>query len=319
MSPRIEEPLASAVREAGWTTLAPEADLTPVGPPVLRDSLHLGGDLWLVVVGAHDGSVRGVPVVHAEGKVRRAEPGDGAAQALVEVIRLGRATGAFTVTPWHVDPVVGETSLGERVLVGGAAVVRWADEADSRPAMDLMRRLVRSGFAGMPRPWGVLGWQPPAEVAPRLLAQVEAYVPGAVDGCDWAVHDLREALVADDLGGLHRSGTSLGELLAGFHLALASTAGPSTAEDVDRWRDAGQRDLDDALAATHSAYAPGSGEAYGLLRRREQQLRSLLALPEVVPGPPLMLTHGDLHVGRVLRAGHTLRITVDGAAADAPA
>lgn len=321
MSPRVEEPLAGAVRAAGWHGLLPPGATPPPGLPTLRDSLRLGDDLWLVLAEAGDGSVRCVPVVHADHRVRRAEPGDGAAQALVAVIAGGRAEGAFTVTPLRIiapvkdeapldDPATGAARPGS-VLVGGTAAVHWESVAapGPHPATAMMWHLAESGFAGTPRPWGMLHWQPPTDPAPRLLARVEAHVPVATDGWTWAVDDIRAAVAAEDLGVVHRSGTSLGEVVAGFHLALAATAGPSTADDVARWRREGLRDLDDALAATHSPYEPGGGEAYALLRRHEAQLRSLLALPVVAPGPPVMLTHGDLHVGRVLRSGRTLRVT----------
>lgn len=322
MSPRVEEPLAGAVRDAGWHGLLPAGATPPPGLPTLRDSLRLGDDLWLGLVDAGDGSVHCVPLVHADHRVRRAEPGDGAAQALIEVIAGGRAEGAFTVTPLRIiapakdetaldDPATGSPQPGG-VLVGGTAAVHWEHVAapGPHPATTMMWHLAESGFAGTPRPWGMLHWQPPTDPAPRLLARVEAHVPVATDGWTWAVDDIRAAVAAEDLGVVHRSGTSLGEVVAGFHLALAGTARASTAEDLACWRRSGLRDVDDALAATHNSYEPGGGQAYALLRRHEHPLRSLLALPEVAPGPPVMLTHGDLHVGRVLRTGRTtLRVT----------
>lgn len=87
---------------------------------------------------------------------------------------------------------MGERTFGvdqtnESVVVGERAVVKWMRTAEPgpHPARPMLDALLRRGFTGMPKPWGLVEWQGPADTAPRLLATVDTLLPGAVDGWTW--------------------------------------------------------------------------------------------------------------------------------------
>jgi len=68
------------------------------------------------------------------------------------------------------------------VIVGDAAVVKWATTsrtATSGAAPD--QRAARRRLRGMPAPWGLVTWHTPGG-AETLVANVDEYLPGAVDG-----------------------------------------------------------------------------------------------------------------------------------------
>jgi maltokinase len=166
------------------------------------------------------------------------------------------------------------------------------------PAPHRLALLTAAGFAGMPRPWGLLLWHDPSAPAeqPALLASVAELVPGAQDGWDWAVQDGRavargELLAPYDL----LPAVALGELCADLHLALATGGSrPATGDEARTWHGAALATLDEAtdLAATDR-----SSTLPPLRARATTALRSLA----YGAGTPLLPVHGDLHVGQVLR------------------
>ncbi|MEQ6901374.1 hypothetical protein [Nocardioides sp. YIM 152588] len=288
--------------------------MTAVGSPhvVVLDRLPLVAGLDLLVVADPDGDPHGdprpVPWVAAEG--RRAEPGDHAAVALVALLAEGsRQVGRFRVTSWQGAALVGERSFGvdqtnESVVVGERAVVKWMRVAEPgpHPAPPMLAALTARGFAGTPRPWGLIEWQGPDDAAPRLLATVDTLLKDAVDGWTWAVDDVRAAVDSGSTAVVEESGARLGALVADLHAALAGTGRAATAADVAAWGADATADLTQALAVT-------SGPAHDLLAARAEEVRRRLAVPDRLVGSPLILAHGDLHVGQVLRAGDTYVVT----------
>lgn len=271
------------------------------------DRLSLTPALALLIVEV-DGVLRPEPWVL--GAERRAAAGDGAAEALTAMLAEGsRHHGRFTLTSWHHQAAHGERGFGvdqtnDSVIVGEQAVVKWfrATEPGPHPAPRMLEVLQRQGFTGMPRPWGLLEWQAPGESIPRLLATVDTLLPDAVDGWTWAVEDLRAAVTSGSRDVLERDAEQLGRLVAAMHAALADTGRPATAEDVEGWRTGAQGDLDAALGST-------SGPAHELLAERADTIRRLVTPPAGLVGTPLLLTHGDLHVGQILRSADIWAVT----------
>ncbi len=298
-------------------------------PLHLVDVADLGGDRWIGVVEDADGDRWTVPMVTRDGVVRRALAGDGVAEALVrgmvDVHALqqthgsastpeGRALqgdGAFVADAWHPEDVCGERAVtvdqtNESVVVGDRAIVKWTvalprpGVRGSQPAIHRVPTLSHAGFDGMPLPWGRLFYSDHAdESSSLLLASVAEFLPGAQDGWDWAVDDVRrfardEVSVDEALEPARR----LGELTARMHVALA-TRGRDVADDrlVARWTARAYDDLDAAVQLVDGA------EGARLRARAGRIAVSFGAFRQCV-GTPLIDVHGDLHVGQVLRHGN---------------
>ena len=130
------------------------------------DSLEL---LRLSVIDGPDGAAA-VPMVRdAAGRWQRARPGDGAAEAILRLlcgVTGSSARGRFTVRSWAEHTATGERPVGvdqtnESVVVGDAAMVKWAThlQPGPHPAPRRIGLLRDAGFAGMPSPLGLVTWQ----------------------------------------------------------------------------------------------------------------------------------------------------------------
>lgn len=296
-----------------WSRLLPahrtNGDDRPVGEPRLVQTVPLAESLRLSIYEDERGRSYPVPLVDSTGQVRRARSGEGAAEALVALLGGGsRRLGSVEITSWHASPATGERAItvdqtNESVVVGERAVVKWTVLADEgpHPAPSLLAELTRQRFAGMPRPWGALQWQPPDGRPARLVALVTEFVTGAVDGWSWVVDDLRQAAERNDEDVAQAAGTAVGELVAHFHLALAGTARRATAREAAALRESAVSDLMRALSVT-------SGAPHELLAAHTGPVRAAFEeLPHDTT--PVMRVHGDLHIGQVLRTGSTYVLT----------
>jgi maltokinase len=207
-------------------------------------------------------------------------------------------------------------------VVGEQAVVKWMSPPLPAPQRtpELLAHLAEVGFARTPQPYAALyrPAEPGAHGGPlgspasgdswELAALVVAFLPGAVDGWEWAVDDL----VSELTGGRSAViGGVLGGLAAELHVALATPSpvlpepvGAATAADVDGWTAQGLDALDEALKLTDGA----DGD---WLASRAPAIRNDLRLPGRAANPdfrlpgrhgtPIQRLHGDLHVGQILR------------------
>ncbi|WP_235568568.1 glucosamine kinase [Mycobacterium sp. Root135] len=264
--------------------------------PEFLDALPLSEGRRLAVVDDGSGLAAIPQVLDADGRWRRAQPGDGAASALLDVLAAGpTARDDFTVRSWSTRTATGERSVGvdqtnESVIVGDVAVVKWATHLQEgpHPAPSRIEVLRAAGFDGMPTPWGVLTWRTPAG-ADTVVAYVDDYLPDAVDGWTWAV-DLVTAAVRDgDPGGFSSAAADVGTVVAELHAALSTTATVASAADAARWRADAMDTLDTVVRLGHP----------GVVARRGEVEVLLSGLGELA-GTPVLEGHGDLHVGQVL-------------------
>ena len=218
--------------------------------------------------------------------------------------------GRFTVRSWAEHTATGERPVGvdqtnESVVVGDAAMVKWAThlQPGPHPAPRRIGLLRDAGFAGMPSPLGLVTWQP-ADGAETLVATVDEFLPGAVDGWTWAVDLVTEAArgLPPDPAAVVEAAAALGELVADLHAALAGTATRASRHDAARWHDA-------ALATLETACAVSSPAAHAILRARLPEIEDVLAGLGALAGAPVIEGHGDLHVGQVLRCGTRFVVT----------
>lgn len=282
------------------------ARVAPPGPLQAVAVLRLGEQHAVALVADGAGGRWTVPVTRDAGVVRRARPGDGAAEALVALLAdPGAQARGFRVTRWHGDALRGERAVtvdqtNESVVVGERAVVKWmlhlprAGEPGS-PAGQRIATLVRAGFDAMPTAWGLvehLGEQN----APLLVASVVDLLPDAVDGWDWAVADVdRLAAGGTSLDQSLAPARVLGELTARMHVALASDGrAHATPDDLVGWRDRALAELADARSVM-------SGTEGERLERWAPRLQAAYDALLAADGAVLTHVHGDLHVGQVLR------------------
>ena len=196
---------------------------------------------------------------------------------------------AVTVDQTQRSVIVGEDS--------NAVVVKWTVQPTfhSSPAPILTTHLAEVGFRAQPPPRGELR----APGGGPLLAFLTGYLPGAQDGWDWYVDDVRAHARGDDVDVLTPA-DELGRLAAEMHLAFATRSQvfphPRHAADAAttaQWRSQAEAVLDEALAVTAGA----EGDRLRALAPAARQALTSIA----VQGTPVQPIHGDFHVGQVLR------------------
>jgi maltose alpha-D-glucosyltransferase/alpha-amylase len=207
-------------------------------------------------------------------------------------------------------------TLGERLFLKGYRRVR----SGVNPEVEIGRYLTDVAHFRNCVPLAGVVEHVDAEGASRTLAILQAYVSNQGDAWTYTLEYLARFLdtqragteVAPDVHGAYLAliqtlGTRTGQL----HEAFARRTGdrafdpePVTAEDQAQWR----RHLHEEAGATFDLLArrvdqvpaPFAEEARALLKRREQVLARIAALP--LPSGAMLKTrhHGDYHLGQVL-------------------
>lgn len=311
-----------------WTDLVAAADpslVLPVrprgattevtGPLSLVDLIDLGGGHSVGVVQTGDGDRWTVPLVREGDTVRRSLPGDGTAERLVALLvqDTHASSGPYRVSAWHHETVTGERGVmvdqtNESVVVGERAVVKWSlrlpsDGEPGSPAPQRLAALASAGFGETPRPWGTL--ERVVDGRAVLLAAVVEFLPGAVDGWDWMVEDVRAYARGDlALDAALAPSRRLGSLTARMHVAFAATGrGEATPEQAEAWSQAARADLAEALEVV-------GGHEGDRLRARAPRIEAELDVLASAAGAVLIDVHGDHHVGQVLRYGDPAQYSV---------
>lgn len=288
------------------------------------DTLELAAGRRLAVLREADGMAALPMILDPAGRWRRARPGDGVAEALLSTLATRSeldgttpdgttpddttAAGNFRLHSWTRHTAAGERAMdvdqtNESVIVGDAAVVKWAThlQRGPHPAPHRIAVLRDVGFEGMPTPWGIVTWQPP-DGAETVVASVDEYLPGAVDGWTWAV-DLYTAAAADRAPAqVLQPVAEVGALVADMHAALSRTVGLASQHDADRWRA-------DALLTLETVCGLADSASAEFVRVHRRELEAILDGLGGLAGAPIIAGHGDLHVGQVLRSDGRFVIT----------
>jgi maltokinase len=266
------------------------------------DALDLTGGARLAIVTERDGLAAIPMVCGPNGRWRRAHPGDGAAEALLEKLahqRDSMTCGRFTIRSWAARRATGERAIGvdqtnESVIVGDTAVVKWAAHLQEgpHPAPHRLTVLRDAGFTGMPVPWGLVTWRA-ADGEETLVASVDEYLLGAIDGWTWAVQLITDAVEDGRLIPAVDAATATGVLVADLHAALASTATVASQADADRWHASALESLEIVCETVDSPSAL-------VARQHRAEIADIVGLLGGLAGVPVIRGHGDLHVGQVL-------------------
>jgi maltokinase len=309
----------------------PDADLVtalgralPDGTRVL-DLLPLPDDeadrhAHLVILDTSDG-IRPELLTHTGGAATVARAGDGAVTALVRTWSTPDAGGRFSsewlgagVSPGE-ERQVSTDHVNRSVATGDVLVKLLTRPAPHPQAVEVSEHLASVGFAAMPEPLGSLTWGRGADRV--VVALASRYLEDAQEGWGW-LRDLAGAYLRQDapIGSVEQPAAALGELVAGFHLAMATPSDrlpvpvtTSTSADRGTWHA-------HATATLEAALSEVGGLAGHDLRLHAADLRSRfegLRTPERATA--LLRVHGDLHVGQVLIVDGRLHLTdLDGAA-----
>jgi maltokinase len=169
------------------------------------------------------------------------------------------------------------------VVVGERVIVKWMRTPGADRSPRLLAHLAEAGFTRMPTPHAALFR------GGDLIALVTQFLPEALDGWDWGVDTLLDAL---DGGASADFGAELGTLAAELHIALATPTSvigtPVTnLPGADDWKTAAA----EAVAAADDDW----------VRSIAPRLAADLDAPARHKVGPALLLHGDLHVGQILK------------------
>lgn len=271
-------------------------------PVRLLAHVPLAAGLAYLLVEDARGVAYGVPVAAELEGWRRAVAGDGAAEALVSLLAAGTTEQVgLDATVFHSAPAHGEHPIdvdqtNELVVVGDAAVVKWMlhPAPGEQPGPSRLTALARAGFDGVPRTWGLVHLMVNGQRT--LIASVSDYLPGAEDGWDWAVRDIRQVARGErSVDEVLADVREVAGLVARLHLALAEGGVDRAApEDAADWLAGAEADLSAANLQPSVAAA----------------VRSRLAALGRCAGTETIDVHGDLHIGQVLASGEPREFSV---------
>jgi maltokinase len=280
------------------------------GPEVL-DTVELAAGQRIAVLREGAGLAALPMILDQAGGWSRARPGDGVAETLLRTLsELPGATtvGNFRLCSWTRRTATGERAMdvdqtNESVIVGDAAVVKWATHLQQgpHPAPARISVLRDVGFDGIPTPWGFVTWAPP-DGAETVVASVDEYLPGAVDGWTWAVELYTAAAAKREPALTLQPAAEVGALVADMHAALSGTVGTASRQDAGRWRD-------DALETLETVCGLADSASTEFARGHRRELEASLNRLGELAGAPIIAGHGDLHVGQVLRSDGRFVIT----------
>lgn len=290
-------------------------EMVPLDALVMPAGAGKGARRAVAVAMDDAGRYAAFPLIERDPGWQLSAAGDGTTSAILEGLRaidgaqLHHSPGGFAFQLLAELPAAPSSERGpgtdqtnHSVVVGDAVIVKWHTAAgpDSSRSTILRRHLAANGFAGVAPLVCVLTWHGSGKDE-LVVADIDGYLPGAVDGWDLAIAALIERVeaghstvpLADGLGGV------LGALTAGMHAAAAQPSAliPESRATTRRaenrtWRAEARLALDEAIAVD----APDRD----VVKQYASALEASMDLLWAVERTTLIPIHGDLHLGQVV-------------------
>ena len=295
-----------------WTVLEPEGPLVIVLLEVDGDRYHLP-----VTIARQAGPGGAIARLGADAVVVDAHEDPRFGRRLLAAIAASRSilglAGRFHFRPtpgWAfppdpdalaVRPLSGEQS-NTSVVIGPGLLLKSLrrPQPGINPDLEITRFLTtRTAFRQVPR---LAGWvEYDGADGPATLGIVQELVENTGDGWKHVTTTLQGGAGALDPE-LIEDARRLGATTAGLHVALASDPSdpdfrpePITADDVERWAAAVIRDLEASDLASALAQCPP------FLEEAPRSVAHARAMLEPLTGTVKIRTHGDYHLGQVLK------------------
>lgn len=271
-----------------------------------------------------------VPLVPGD-EIRDATSDEAFRRGLVDALAAGAVTESNGVR-WIAEPnapadVSGATRVGSAeqsntsIVAGDRAIVKLFRllKPGVHPDVEVTRFLTHAGFANTPRLLGEARFED--ATGTYTAAMMQEYVVGSRDAWSHALDVGAKYFGApkgrEDPSNFIRDAKQLGTVTRAMHDALASDDDDPAfapeeivAEDLDRWAHRAQQMVREAITLLEKALAAGTlpkerqAEAQALVRRRDHYLGWINEIDDQL-GDDVGLktrTHGDYHLGQVLRA-----------------
>jgi maltokinase len=284
-----------------------------------------GSSVLVVVAGDAEERVAAVPCIRRDGTWLVASPGDGVAAALVQytartATREPTRVDRFELQRFrHLSPrsgierAIDADQSNSTVIVAGEVVVKWRTVPATAPSrgLSIRQHLGSVGFREAATLVGTLAWHG-ADGRRVDLAELDGYLPGAVDGWDHYIARLTQEMTAGPSAVSLDIGTELGRLTADLHVALATASvvfshpvSTTAAPTIRAWQAQAQETI------TRACEIPADDRS-GLLDR-EDTLRAQAGRLGSIDRTAVQVIHGDYHLGQVIAwAGGLAVIDFDG-------
>ncbi len=317
--------LTAAIAAANAADLLPDrsqarsGDLR--GPCQLVDSLDAGDGAYLALVRTGD-RILVVPGQLGDKGFYRAP--------VSERILNSQSSGNFRIQ--HINPLpeknspkesepVTEHSItvdqsNDSVIVNNQVMLKWQINATASPAPARLRALTTHSVT--PLPLAIIEWIDPQTNQVLTLGTAAEFSPGSLDGWDWAVELVRAFAQGKGPDAISPFAV-IGRLTGEMHAALARTANGDTGiVELNHARI--QEFLDSALADLAMACEIVDAAEGERLRARQGVIRERLMTLSSVDHTPAIDTHGDFHMGQILRspAGDYYIVDFDGSPTASP-
>ena len=233
----------------------------------------------------------------------------------------------LVVPPHATITLVPTEQTNSSVIIEREAILKLFRKLEPgiHPDVEVTRFLtIERGFAHVPALLGSIRFEDAGVVT--TAGMLQELVPGAVDAWTYTLQQARAHLAGESGVPFSEDARQLGTVTREMHEALASGdpgsafgSAPATSDDVTTWCQAARRTISRALQTLEIALrdkrvaSPIESDARGLLDRRAEFLQFPASIASRIGGDAggMSRTHGDYHLGQVLRSANDRFLVID--------